>query len=107
MTSTVENVEAFLMSVQGIIDSGKEVTFRCSCPLYFNSIEESFHLNQRMSVSFIIPTPDIMFPLKFYFCQCCCSHLVTLNDFGIHSGGEETYPGSYTFSLVISQSILK
>lgn len=107
MTSTVENIEAFLMSVQGIIDSGKVVTFWCSCPLYFNSIEESFYLKQRKNVSFIIPTPDIMFRLKFYFCRYFCSHLVTRNDFGIHSGREETYPGVYTFSLVISHSILK
>lgn len=56
MMSTVENIEAFLITVQGSIYSGKEVTLWCFCPLYFNYAEESFYVNQRMSL-FLLSIP--------------------------------------------------
>lgn len=94
MMSTVENMEAFLIFVQGIIYSGKEVNSGSSVP-YIVTLQRSHLLEPKRPTFFFYRShPDVMFLLKISFFWCCCSHPFALNYFGINSGRKETSSGS-------------
>lgn len=70
---------SILISIQGIICSGKEVNFLVFLSLYFFSIKVSIILTQRDQVFvFMSPIPDIIFKYKDFLLGCsrrndaCC-----------------------------------